>query len=213
MNRAWRHRFSRPERQVLAVPADRCEPADSDAIADTDAVHSRSGLLDTANDLVAGDDWNASPRQLAVDDVQVGPADAAREDTDQHLICSRLRHRHFDGLDISAARADKGHGAHQTHPLKCRSSRTHCKDVPLQHISAVTYDTPSQGRLISILASDKPPDHKKFVEYVGPDEKPVPGMVTGAWTALHAEDRPFAQVAFERRTRSPISVPRRWAST
>jgi hypothetical protein len=48
------------------------------------------------------------------------------------------------------------------------------KDVRLQHISVVTYDTPSQGRLISILASDKPPDHKKFVEYVGPDEKPVP---------------------------------------
>jgi len=65
------------------------------------------------------------------------------------------------------------------------------KDVRLQHISVVTYDTPSQGRLISILASDKPPDHKKFVEYVGPDEKPVPGLVTGAWTALHAEDKAF----------------------
>jgi hypothetical protein len=45
------------------------------------------------------------------------------------------------------------------------------KDVRLQHISVVTYDTPSQGRLISILASDKPPDHKKFVEYVGPDRR------------------------------------------
>jgi hypothetical protein len=28
-----------------------------------------------------------------------------------------------------------------------------------------------KGRLISILASDKPPDHKKFVEYVGPDRR------------------------------------------
>jgi len=70
------------------------------------------------------------------------------------------------------------------------------KDVRLQHISAVTYDTPSQGHLISILASDKPPDHKKFVEYVGPDEKPVPGIVTGAWTALHVEDKAFAGFQF-----------------
>jgi hypothetical protein len=70
------------------------------------------------------------------------------------------------------------------------------KEVRLQHISAVTYDTPSQGRLISVLASDKPPDHKKFLEYVGPDEKPVPGMVTGAWVAMHADDKAFAGFQF-----------------
>jgi hypothetical protein len=70
------------------------------------------------------------------------------------------------------------------------------REVRLQHISAVTYDTPSQGRLISVLASDKPPDHKKFLEYVGPDEKPVPGMVTGAWVAMHADDKAFAGFQF-----------------
>ena len=70
------------------------------------------------------------------------------------------------------------------------------KDVRLQYVSAVTYETPSQGRLISVLASDKPPDQKKFIEYVGPDEKFAPGMITGAWVAMHADDRAFSGFQF-----------------
>jgi hypothetical protein len=65
------------------------------------------------------------------------------------------------------------------------------KPVKLTAITAVTYDTASQGRMVSVLASDKPADAKKFKEYtqIGPGEKYVPGMITGAWVAMQAEDQ------------------------
>ena len=37
--------------------------------------------------------------------------------------------------------------------------------VPIQHVMAVTYDTPSPGRLISAMVSDKPVDPKAFAEF------------------------------------------------
>ena len=59
--------------------------------------------------------------------------------------------------------------------------------IPLQHIMAVSYETPSQGRVISVLVSDKPVNPKTFQDYtrIGPGEKYVPGMVTGAWVTMH----------------------------
>ena len=65
------------------------------------------------------------------------------------------------------------------------------KPLKLTAISAVTYDTASQGRMVSVLASDKPADAKKFQEYtrIGPAEKYVPGMITGAWVSMQAEDK------------------------
>jgi hypothetical protein len=70
--------------------------------------------------------------------------------------------------------------------------------VPVQHITAVTYDTPSPGRLISVLVSDKPADPKAFQEYtrIGPGEKVVAGIVTGAWTTMHAEDKALSGFSF-----------------
>jgi hypothetical protein len=70
--------------------------------------------------------------------------------------------------------------------------------VAVQHITAVTYDTPSPGRLISVLVSDKPADPKAFQEYtrIGPGEKYVAGIVTGAWVAMHAEDKSFQGFSF-----------------
>jgi hypothetical protein len=70
--------------------------------------------------------------------------------------------------------------------------------VPVQHITAVTYDTPSPGRLISVLVSDKPADPKAFQEYtrIGPGEKVVAGIVTGAWVAMHAEDKALSGFSF-----------------
>jgi hypothetical protein len=64
------------------------------------------------------------------------------------------------------------------------------KKVPVQHIAAVTYDTPSQGRLISVLLSDKPPDAKTFNEYtrIGPGERYVAGIIRGAWVAMHMDN-------------------------
>jgi len=70
--------------------------------------------------------------------------------------------------------------------------------VPVRHVTAVTYDTPSPGRLISVLVSDKPVDPKTFQEYtrIGPGERYVAGIITGAWVAMHAEDKAFSGFSF-----------------
>jgi hypothetical protein len=70
--------------------------------------------------------------------------------------------------------------------------------VPVQHITAVTYDTPSPGRLISVLVSDNAVDPKAFQEYtrIGPGERIVAGIVTGAWVTMHAEDKALSGFSF-----------------
>jgi len=72
------------------------------------------------------------------------------------------------------------------------------KKVPIQHISAVTYDTPSPGRLVSVLVSDKPADPKTFREYtrIGPGERYVAGLITGAWVTMHTDDKAFSGFSF-----------------
>jgi hypothetical protein len=59
--------------------------------------------------------------------------------------------------------------------------------IPLEHIMAVSYETPSQGRVISVLVSDKAVNPTTFQTYtrIGPGEKYVPGIVTGAWVTMH----------------------------
>ena len=72
------------------------------------------------------------------------------------------------------------------------------KKFAFQNISAVTYDTASQGRMISVLLSDKPANPKTFQEYtrIGAGEKYVPGIVTGAWVAMHNDDKAFQGFSF-----------------
>jgi hypothetical protein len=72
------------------------------------------------------------------------------------------------------------------------------KKIPIQHITAVTYDTPSPGRLVSVLVSDKPADPKTFREYtrIGPGERYVAGMITGAWVTMHTDDKAFSGFSF-----------------
>ena len=62
----------------------------------------------------------------------------------------------------------------------------------------MTYDTPSPGRLVSVLVSDKPADPKTFREYtrIGPGERYVAGMITGAWVTMHADDKAFSGFSF-----------------
>lgn len=61
--------------------------------------------------------------------------------------------------------------------------------VVLSHAHAVAYENPSQGRLVSVLLSDRPVNANTFAEYtrIGSGERYVPAIVTGAWTALHLE--------------------------
>jgi hypothetical protein len=72
------------------------------------------------------------------------------------------------------------------------------KKIPVQAIMAVSYSTPSQGRVTSVLVSDKAVDQKKFQEYtrIGPGESYVPGLVTGAWVTLHSDDKALSGFQF-----------------
>ena len=71
------------------------------------------------------------------------------------------------------------------------------KKVPVQHIAAVTYDTPL-GRVLSVLVSDKPMNQKTFQEYtrVSPGERYVPGSIPGAWVTMHVDDKAFTGFTF-----------------
>ena len=87
VKRARTQRFSRPLRQYAALAARPAEPRDADPRAGLDA-RAVAGREHRADDLVAGDQRPPLDVELAVDDVQVGAADAARVDVDEHLAGS-----------------------------------------------------------------------------------------------------------------------------
>ena len=62
--------------------------------------------------------------------------------------------------------------------------------IPPQAVTAVEYTAP-QGRVISVLISDRPPDAKQFIERtkVGPAELLNTGLIEGAWKGLHFENQ------------------------
>ena len=72
------------------------------------------------------------------------------------------------------------------------------KKLTIQHVSAVSYDTPNLGRLVSVLLSDKPANPKTFQEYtrIGPGERYVPGIISGAWGTMHVDDKAFSGFHF-----------------
>src|SRR3954465_2080966 len=96
-------------RAVRAFTARPTQPWDADAIARS---KSRvAGCLDDgSHDLVAKYQWQLRLRELAVDDVQVGPADRARCHPDQQLTVSGHRHRNF-----TFSQLDSGAGMLQQH--------------------------------------------------------------------------------------------------
>src|SRR5205814_5557458 len=74
-----------PAAAGLAGAARPAEPRDPHAVAGLKAPRDRSRALDPADDLVSGHDGRPRGRQLALDDVQVGAAHAARAHADQDL--------------------------------------------------------------------------------------------------------------------------------
>jgi len=72
------------------------------------------------------------------------------------------------------------------------------KKVPIQHAYAVAYDTPNLGRVVSVLLTDKPMNPKIFEEYtrIGPGERYVPGIISGAWVTMHVDDKAFSGFHF-----------------
>ena len=67
---------------VPALVVGPAEPRDADPVARREALAAED---DASDDLVTDDERELRVRQLAVDDVQVRAADAAREDLDEHL--------------------------------------------------------------------------------------------------------------------------------
>jgi hypothetical protein len=82
------------------------------------------------------------------------------------------------------------------------------KKVPIQHAYAVTYDTPNLGRVVSVLLSDKPMNPKMFQEYtrIGPGERYVPGLISGAWVTMHVDDKAFSGFHFTIKDKSQATL-------
>ena len=112
-----------PAPAVRAASAGVAEPGDADALPDRQPLGLGPERDDPPDDLMPGDDAVRHPRQLAVDDVQVGPADAAGGDPHHDLLRSRLGHRPLDRLEPIAP----GGQRHRPHG---RLSVARRKDAP-----------------------------------------------------------------------------------
>lgn len=80
---------------VVARSVDLPQPCNSDAVAGLEAAL-RTRALDQADDLVTGDDPRMFRRKIALGEVQIRPADAARDDAHENLAVARNRRRLFD---------------------------------------------------------------------------------------------------------------------
>src|SRR3979490_1571999 len=101
-----------PTDAEFAVPTGVPQPRDADAIADRELV---AGVLahrgDLPDHLVAGEHPRHVHRQVALGDVQIGAAHAARVHGDKEFTRSRLRH-----LDGDAVQRMGGHRARSSNP-------------------------------------------------------------------------------------------------
>ena len=73
-------------RAVDARAVSPAKPGDAHAISHPRRLHRVPGRDDFSDNLVTGDEWQLGMGQLTVDDVQVGPAQGAGADLDEHLI-------------------------------------------------------------------------------------------------------------------------------
>src|SRR5207302_1093881 len=120
-------------RAIEASPVGATEPRDTDAVADREPFDVPRKRPDTANDLVTRND-RQRPMDVAVDDVQVGPAHAACGNLDQHIVALRLLNLARDLAQRLAGTVELhgdcgGHGAYSTRtparaPRRCRLPST-----------------------------------------------------------------------------------------
>src|SRR5438128_4925452 len=80
-----------PRQAVLAIAVRPPQPRHADPSANPRLGHALARLDHLGNDLMAGDDRELGLCQLAVDNVKVGPADAARVDLEQNLAWTWFR--------------------------------------------------------------------------------------------------------------------------
>src|SRR5262249_29237836 len=95
--------------RTLAVGV--AQPRDADAIADL-KLSARTDGLDLPDNLVAGHDRNRRIRQVAVDDMEISPADSARAHPYQQLSGPGNRNRTRLALEFGGGRTGQHHRAH-----------------------------------------------------------------------------------------------------
>jgi hypothetical protein len=102
--------------QDLVAPAIEAAPAADGVVhhhpvAGLQLGHGGPGALDGPDDLVAGDQRQPVRRVVAVENVQIGAANPAARDADDHVVRPRLRLGNVAHLD--ALRREQDRGAHQ----------------------------------------------------------------------------------------------------
>jgi hypothetical protein len=69
------------------------EPGNADALIDCERARALADRIDAADDFVARHERQLGLRQVAVDDVQIGPADGAGLDAQPYFALCRHGHR------------------------------------------------------------------------------------------------------------------------
>ena len=96
---------------IAAFAASVSEPGNPDALSDPERGYTLAERFDPADHLVAGNDGVVYVRQFAVDDMQIGPADATSIDPDPHIAGAGCRILPFLQLKRRAGRR-QNHGLH-----------------------------------------------------------------------------------------------------
>ena len=120
-------------RAEAARAAGAVQPGDPDAIAGAPRRDARPAARDAADHLMTGHDLRALRRELALDDVQVGAADAAHLDAHQHLAGPRLGHGAFDERERTrrdVARRAQPHRPHDRYSSRVTRSSARASPRP-----------------------------------------------------------------------------------
>ena len=76
--------------------ASRVQPRNPDAVTWGEAAHPGAARRHSSDDLMSRHDRRPARREVALDDVEIGPADAAHLDVDEHHARVGERHRPLD---------------------------------------------------------------------------------------------------------------------
>ena len=104
-----------PRGAVPAAATGRAEPRNSDAVPRAEPQGFRTARLHDADDLVPEDERELRLRELAVENVEVGPADRAGRDAEEHLAGTRDRVGNVRGPERTARNVEK-HRLHRGLP-------------------------------------------------------------------------------------------------
>ena len=100
-----------PAEAIAAAAARPGEPGDADTLPDCESGHAFADGVHRADDLMPEDERQLRPRQLAVDDVKIGTADAAGQDVEPNGARAGLR-THEIALDERLTHSCEDHRSH-----------------------------------------------------------------------------------------------------